>query len=90
MAGWVPVIAAGLIRTPDQAQQALATRRSLVAVGQGLVMNPDWVELARDDKAANIDTALATFRGICAGDANETVCRRSTCSVCRWPADRRR
>ena len=54
----MPVIAAGLIRTPDQAEQALATGLSLVAVGQGLVINPDWVELARNGKARQIATAL--------------------------------
>ena len=58
VAGRVPVIAAGQIRTPDQAEQALATGLSLVAIGQGLVMNPDWVEQARDGKAAEIVTAL--------------------------------
>ena len=58
VAGRVPLIAAGQIRTPDQAAQALTTGLSLVAVGQGLVMNPDWVELARDGKAAQIATAL--------------------------------
>ena len=58
VAGRVTVIAAGLIRTPDQAEQALAIGLSLVAVGQGLVMNPDWVEQARNGKAAQIATAL--------------------------------
>lgn len=58
VAGRVPVIAAGQIRTPDQAVQALDTGLSMVAVGQGLVINPDWVELARDGKAAQIATAL--------------------------------
>ena len=52
------MIAAGQIRTPDQAEQALATGLSLVAIGQGLVMNPDWVEQARDGKASQIVTAL--------------------------------
>ena len=52
------MIAAGQIRTPDQAEQALATGLSLVAIGQGLVMNPDWVEQARDGKASEIVTAL--------------------------------
>jgi 2,4-dienoyl-CoA reductase-like NADH-dependent reductase (Old Yellow Enzyme family) len=56
--GRVPVIAAGQIRTPDQAVQALALGLSLVAVGQGLVMNPDWVEQARDGKGAEIVTTL--------------------------------
>lgn len=58
VASRVPVIAAGKILTPDQAMQALATGLSLVAVGQGLMMNPDWVELVRDGKAAQIATAL--------------------------------
>lgn len=58
VAGRVPVIAAGMIRTPAQAKQALATGLSLVAVGQGLVINPDWVERARDGHAAGISTSL--------------------------------
>jgi 2,4-dienoyl-CoA reductase-like NADH-dependent reductase (Old Yellow Enzyme family) len=58
VAGRVPLIAAGQIRTPDQAVQALATGLSLVALGQGLVMNPNWVEQARDGKGAEIVTAL--------------------------------
>jgi len=58
VAGRVPVIAAGQIRTPDQAERALALGLSLVAVGQGLVMNPDWVELARSGRADEIATTL--------------------------------
>lgn len=44
--GRIPVIAAGQMRTPDEAAQALSEGLSLVSIGQGLVMNPDWVELA--------------------------------------------
>lgn len=44
--GRIPVIAAGRMRTPDEAAGALLGGLSLVAIGQGLVMNPDWVELA--------------------------------------------
>jgi 2,4-dienoyl-CoA reductase-like NADH-dependent reductase (Old Yellow Enzyme family) len=58
VAGRVPVIAAGQIRKPEQAVQALDLGLSLVAVGQGLVMNPDWVELARGDLGERIETAL--------------------------------
>ena len=47
--GRIPLIAAGRIRTPEQAGQAIAAGLSLVAVGQGLVMNPDWVRHARGD-----------------------------------------
>jgi 2,4-dienoyl-CoA reductase-like NADH-dependent reductase (Old Yellow Enzyme family) len=60
--GRVPVIAAGQIRTPDQAAKAMEQGLSLVAVGQGLVMNPDWVELARSDLDERIDTALSTSK----------------------------
>lgn len=42
----VPVLAAGMLRTPEQAQAALNLGLSLVTVGKGLVMNPDWVGLA--------------------------------------------
>jgi 2,4-dienoyl-CoA reductase-like NADH-dependent reductase (Old Yellow Enzyme family) len=44
--GRIPLIAAGHIRTPLQAGEAIAQGLSMVAVGQGLIMNPDWVELA--------------------------------------------
>lgn len=58
VAGRVPVIAAGLLRTPAQAAQALDVGLSLVAIGQGLVMNPNWVELAESGREAEIDTTL--------------------------------
>lgn len=54
----IPLIAAGLIRTPEDAEKALAVGLSLVAIGQGLVMNPTWVELASEDRSAEIATVL--------------------------------
>ncbi|VWC57454.1 NADH-dependent flavin oxidoreductase [Burkholderia lata] len=54
----VPVIAAGQIRTPAQAEAALALGLSVVAVGKGLVMNPAWVEQAMHGEAAAIRTQL--------------------------------
>jgi len=62
VAGRIPVIAAGQIRTPAQAAQALDSGLSLVAVGKGLVMNPDWADLARAGHDARIDTALDTAK----------------------------
>ncbi|XAH25434.1 NADH-dependent flavin oxidoreductase [Xylophilus sp. GW821-FHT01B05] len=56
--GRVPVIAAGQIRLPTQARQALGLSLPLVALGQALVMNPDWVELAQNGLDEQIDTAL--------------------------------
>lgn len=58
----IPLIAAGLVRTPQNAESALATGLSLVAIGQGLVMNPAWVELASAGQAAAIATALDAGR----------------------------
>jgi 2,4-dienoyl-CoA reductase-like NADH-dependent reductase (Old Yellow Enzyme family) len=55
----LPVIAAGSIRTPAQAKAAIAAGLSLVAIGQGLVMNPNWVALARDGHVDAIKEDIA-------------------------------
>jgi 2,4-dienoyl-CoA reductase-like NADH-dependent reductase (Old Yellow Enzyme family) len=57
-AGRVPVIAAGGILTLEDATQALDLGLSLVAIGRGLVINTDWVELAEAGRADEIETAL--------------------------------
>lgn len=62
VANRIPLIAAGLVRTPDDAESALAKGLSLVAIGQGLVMNPEWVELASSDQATAIATTLDAGR----------------------------
>jgi 2,4-dienoyl-CoA reductase-like NADH-dependent reductase (Old Yellow Enzyme family) len=56
LAGRIPLIAAGHVRTPEQAGAAMALGLSIVAIGQGLVMNPDWVDHA---KRASGDVSLA-------------------------------
>jgi 2,4-dienoyl-CoA reductase-like NADH-dependent reductase (Old Yellow Enzyme family) len=56
----VPVIAAGQIRTPEQASRALELGPSLVAVGQGLVINPNWVELSTSGQENLIEAAVRT------------------------------
>jgi 2,4-dienoyl-CoA reductase-like NADH-dependent reductase (Old Yellow Enzyme family) len=53
------LVAAGQIRTPGQAQAILQDGVDLVAIGQGLVMNPEWVELARNERSDEIETAIA-------------------------------
>jgi len=60
VAGRVPVIAAGQIRTPEQAVRALDLGLSLVAVGQGLVMNPNWVELSTSGQEDQIEVEVKT------------------------------
>ncbi|NIE96923.1 NADH-dependent flavin oxidoreductase [Acinetobacter sp. Tr-809] len=54
----VPVIAAGQIKTPEQAQQALDLGLSSVAIGQALIMNPNWVELAQSGRGDEINLQL--------------------------------
>ncbi|WP_352531355.1 MULTISPECIES: NADH-dependent flavin oxidoreductase [unclassified Mesorhizobium] len=56
--GRVPVVAAGQVRTPFQAELALHRGLTLVAVGQGLVMNPEWVELAKSGREDLIETEI--------------------------------
>lgn len=58
IAGRVPVIAAGKVRTPEQALEALSLGLPLVAVGKGLVINPEWVSLAKSGRSEEIQTAL--------------------------------
>ncbi|QHG74732.1 NADH-dependent flavin oxidoreductase [Ensifer adhaerens] len=60
VAGRVPVIAAGQIRTPEQARRALDLGLSLVAVGQGLVINPNWVELSTSGREHQIEVEVRT------------------------------
>lgn len=58
IAGRVPVIAAGKIRTPSQAQEAISTGLPLVAIGKRLVINPEWVTLAESGRGHEIQTTL--------------------------------
>ncbi|WOA54991.1 NADH-dependent flavin oxidoreductase [Dickeya solani] len=54
----VPVIAAGGLKTPALAQAALDAGLSLTAIGQALVMNPNWVALAKAGREEEIVNVL--------------------------------
>jgi 2,4-dienoyl-CoA reductase-like NADH-dependent reductase (Old Yellow Enzyme family) len=54
----IPVIAAGKLRTPEQAQEALSRGLPLVAIGKGLVINPEWVALVKAGRINEIQTSL--------------------------------
>ncbi|WP_299004400.1 NADH-dependent flavin oxidoreductase [uncultured Shewanella sp.] len=54
----IPVIAAGSIKLPSQAEQALQLGVDFVAVGQGLVINPNWVELAQSGQSGLIEQSI--------------------------------
>jgi 2,4-dienoyl-CoA reductase-like NADH-dependent reductase (Old Yellow Enzyme family) len=66
--GRVPLMAAGRIKTPTQAVSALDMGLALVAVGQGLVINPEWVDYARagwdDDVRMTISADAVASAGI--------------------------
>ncbi len=54
----VPVIAAGSINSFEQANHAMSLGLSLVAVGRGLVINPNWVELAQAGQGEQIENVV--------------------------------
>ncbi len=60
--GRIPLIAAGQVRTPAQAVQARTKGLPLVAVGQALVMNPDWVDAAEAEADSSVTTTLDLSR----------------------------
>ena len=62
VSGRIPVIAAGQIRTPEQAKRALDLGLALVAVGQGLVINPNWVELSKSGSENQIEVEVRTSK----------------------------
>jgi 2,4-dienoyl-CoA reductase (NADPH2) len=52
-------MAAGRVKTPAQAASALDMGLALVAVGQGLVIDPEWVEHARAGRDADVRTTIS-------------------------------
>ena len=60
--GRMPLMAAGHVRTPEQAIAACSLGLTMVAVGQALVMDPDWVAAAERgtaDVVSELDPARA-------------------------------
>ncbi len=58
----VPLMAAGALRTPEQAERAQELGLSMVAIGKGLVMNQDWVTLAKSGSDVAIRQTLDVDR----------------------------
>lgn len=55
----IPLIVAGQIRTPKQAEEAIIAGVSLTAIGQGMIMNPDWVQFAQGKAESEIALDIA-------------------------------
>ncbi len=56
----IPVIAAGGIKKPEDAARAISMGLAMVAIGQALIVNPNWVELAA--KGDKVEEALSISR----------------------------
>ncbi|MFB5265624.1 NADH-dependent flavin oxidoreductase [Paenibacillus enshidis] len=56
--GRVPVIAAGSVKTPDDALKAAELGLPLIAIGHALITDPDWVQKVETGREAEIDTEL--------------------------------
>lgn len=55
----IPVISAGGIKQASDAIEAIDMGLSLVAVGHGLIINPDWVKLVADGKKADESLSMS-------------------------------
>jgi 2,4-dienoyl-CoA reductase-like NADH-dependent reductase (Old Yellow Enzyme family) len=58
VANRIPVIGVGLIKTADDALNALQTGISLIALGRVIIMDPDWVEKVETGQESAIETRL--------------------------------
>lgn len=56
--GRVPVMAAGSVKTPDDALKAAELGLPLIAIGHALVMDHEWVEKTADGREVEIDSEL--------------------------------
>lgn len=54
----IPLMAAGEIRTPDEAREVVKMDLPMVVVGRSLVMNPNWVEMAQTGQESEIKMQL--------------------------------
>lgn len=56
----VPVIAAGQLTTPTEADEALTLGLDLVAIGRSMVVNPKWAQYANEGQERDITMVLNT------------------------------
>jgi 2,4-dienoyl-CoA reductase-like NADH-dependent reductase (Old Yellow Enzyme family)/thioredoxin reductase len=60
----IPVIAVARINSPQMAEQALVEKKAdLIAVGRGLIADPDWVQKAAAGQDGEIRTCIACNQG---------------------------
>ena len=54
----VPVIGVGSIYTADDALKAIQSGVSMIAIGQELIIDPDWVEKVKQGRESEIEIKL--------------------------------
>ncbi|MFJ7974336.1 NADH-dependent flavin oxidoreductase [Peribacillus sp. NPDC096379] len=54
----VPVIGVGSIYTAEDALKAIQSGVSMIAIGRGLIIDPDWVEKVKQGRESEIETKL--------------------------------
>ena len=59
-----PVLAAGSVLTSDHASRALDTGLSMVAIGRGLIINPDWVSRVQQGQEVDVELDPARLPAI--------------------------
>lgn len=60
----VPVAAVGVIRTPERAEELIKSGVDFVAIGRGLIADPEWPNKARQGKAEEIRKCISCL--VCA------------------------
>lgn len=73
----IPVIAAGVLREPELVEQLLEDQvTDFVAIGRGLVADPEWVVKAKEDRTDDIRKCISCLTCI------ENVASHSTIKCC--------
>ncbi len=88
----VPVMAAGRIRFPELAEQAVASGQvDFVAIGRGVIADPEWVTKAREGRAAEIRPCIGIVQD-CRAAHGQLGCAVNARAgrESRWPPLRRR
>ncbi len=67
----IPLIGVGKIQTPDDALNTLELGLPLVAIGRGLLVEPDWIRKIKDGNETSIRTEIKPkdYKDLCFPDA---------------------
>ena len=76
----IPVISVGVLRSPDMCDAAIAAGKTdFVAIGRGLIADPEWSNKAKAGKAEEIRKCISCNQGCIGGNVHPG--RRLRCAV---------